>query len=453
MNLFNNRMEKWSNDYILCWLFNIGVEKQWSSSRFQIKNQEEDLVVQHMEEIILLLTCKQDTVLLRRMPDEGLIRELEKFGFEIPLILCPQTDDPSKTITQLVLEDEKLLRRLRVCAGEKQMYLVPYGITEKEEKLAEICSMKIIGCAANVAKTVNSKLYARELITRLHMPMPDGVICNNLDEIKKAWKWLSHKFSRIVIKRPYGASGDGLYLVDSDKKFHMALHILKRSQEETEKWIVEGWYEKKIDLNAQLYIFNNGDIEIISITEQLLNDTIYQGSVYPPALSSSSMAEYICMIKDVGKELFSDGIRGIVGIDSIMTDCGIFPVIEINVRFTLSTYLSALPLQIENRCFQSMYYRVLLDSKVDCLSIKKKMESVGVSFDFKNMEGIFCYNYACMDKAVVGTVGRLFVVIVSKERKELHQLQLKLERILKEEGILYGNRRNSSTKNKRSLEH
>lgn len=418
---------------IFCWLFNIGIEKDWCNSRFQVKNPTEDRIVEHMEEILLLLTRKWDILLLRRKPDAGFLRELEKLGFEIPKIICPYAEDETKTVTQLILEDKRVLAELKEKAQGRSIYLVPYGVTAKEEVLAKSCGMKIIGSTSVVTHRANSKLYAKNLVRRLHLDAPEGGICAGSDEICGTWNNLSKKFRRIVIKRPYGASGQGLYLTENFSELQRVLHILKRLGEENEKCIVEGWYENKKDLNTQLYICEDGSIEILSIKEQMLEDTVYRGSVFPAELPEARMYKYMEDMKAVGNELYRDGVRGIVGIDSVMAERELFPVIEINARFTLSTYLSMLPIQFADRHICSMYYRISLSDDWNYTVLTRELESAGLAFDCKEKEGIFCYNHACIDRNVVGKTGRLFVVFVARQRKQLWELRSDLELLLEKE--------------------
>lgn len=417
---------------IFCWLFNIGIEKEWYTNRFRVKNPEEDRVVNHMEEILLLLAGKQDILLLRREPDARFLKQWKELGFAVPEIICPRKEDETKTITQLILEDEKALKILKERADRENICLIPYGVTDSEVELAELCRMKIIGSTPVVTRKTNSKLYAKQMVERMSLASPVGKICVGFDEIRKEWNWLHKRFGRVVLKRPYGASGQGLYLVENETQLERVLHVLNRTGEENEKWVVEGWYEEKKDLNTQLYICDDGRIEILSIKEQVLEDTVYRGSVFPAELPEDRMNKYAGDMKAVGNELYRDGVRGIVGIDSIMTDREMFPVIEINVRFTLSTYLSMLPIQFADRHFCSMYYRISLSDCWNYEVLTKKLKNAGLAFNKAKKEGIFCYNHACIDRTVVGQTGRLFVVFVAKQRAGLWKLRFELEKLLEE---------------------
>jgi len=98
-----------NDDYVVIWLFNIGVEKYWNGEVFTVKNTKEDIVVNHLEELNLLVTRKQDILLLRDIPSEAYLESMEEFGTEIPCIMCPSYEDENKSISELVLEDEDLI--------------------------------------------------------------------------------------------------------------------------------------------------------------------------------------------------------------------------------------------------------------------------------------------------------------------------------------------------------
>ena len=84
------------------------------------------------------------------------------------------------------------------------------------------------------------------------------------------------KVPKVCIKRPYGVSGNGVFLVNDISRLERILFMLNK-QVIQDGWLVEGWYEDKKDLNAQLYISKSGDVNLFSIKEQILDEKIYRG--------------------------------------------------------------------------------------------------------------------------------------------------------------------------------
>ncbi len=415
-----------------CWLFNIGIEEEWTKGRFSVKNVEEQRAIQHMEESLLLLAKRQDIVILRRMPETDFLYELEEIGFELPHILCPMGIDYFKTITELVLEDESLLSILRDLSKGKVYYLVPYGVTKREEKLSELTGMKIKGSKSEIVRKTNSKLYARRLAEELGMACPKGIVCHSIGEIKDAWTRLQREFSKVIVKQLYGASGQGLFLVDNGVKLKRILYALNRFATKNDRWIVEGWYEDKVDLNAQLFLHDNGGVEVLSIKRQILNNTVYRGSMFPVSISEENLEHYQNKLLIVGNALYEEGVRGVVGMDSIITNNVIYPIIEINVRFTLSTYLGFLPRIFEKCFFQSMYYRIFIHDSFDWRNLLEQTKKRGIYFDKNEKRGVFFYNYACMNSKCVSGIGRLFVIAVAKQKYVVQILIQEMEKLIVE---------------------
>ena len=73
-----------------------------------------------------------------------------------------------------------------------------------------------------------------------------------------------------------------------------------------------------------------------------------------------------------------------------------------------------------------------MSEKWNYTEITKKLVRVGLAFDTKTREGIFCYNHACVDRDILGKTGRLFVIMIAKQRTNLQKLRFKLEQLLEE---------------------
>ena len=73
-----------------------------------------------------------------------------------------------------------------------------------------------------------------------------------------------------------------------------------------------------------------------------------------------------------------------------------------------------------------------MSEKWNYAEITKKLAYTGIAFDTKTKEGIFCYNHACVDRDISGKAGRLFVIMIAKQKKDLQKLRFKLEQLLEE---------------------
>ncbi len=427
---------------IIVWLCNIGAEKYWNKTGSGVVDTNEDIPVNRIEEMNLLICREQDIIILRKMPDTKYLNDLKRLGFSVPAILTPDNADLLTPISELVIRDEVLLQRLKEIASENQnVYFVPYAVTYLEEEIAEKAGLQLMGASSLVNAGINDKIFNREVSERLGFNVCRGKICGSIDEIRQEYEALTGKaplFEKVIVKEPNGASGKGLYIIESKDKLESGLRMIARfSRGRTEpKWLVEGWYNKKFDINYQIYVSPKGEVNVFSIKQQLLRDTVYIGSVLPPDLDANIMNSYIEYGRTVGKYLFEMGFTGVAGIDSIITDRDeIIPIIEINGRFTLSTYISFLEQSLGGKKILSRYFRLLPDNAVDYEDICRALDREGILIKPEQREGVLVYTAGTLpyqlNEGSDYYVGRLFVLVVSDSREKINEYNLKLEKVIR----------------------
>lgn len=396
-------------DSSVLWLFNIGVEKFWSQDISTVRSGNDECIVNHMEEMNLLITRVQDYLILRKKPNPQFIEMLRQRGFEIPHILVPSFEDESLSISEIVLEDQILLEQLKEIKEKQKLYFVPYGVSQLEETIAEEIGIELIGGPNDVAKMINNKIFARNVSNLLGFPNAEGCVCHSIDEVREASEKLLEKYEKIIIKYPTGVSGKGLWVLDGAKKLNTTMMVIKRicdTKYISEDFIVEGWCKKKCDLNYQIYVGKDGSVETFSIKEQLLNETVYIGSLIPPRISEEVVKQCKECGEKIGKLLYEKGYNGLLGVDAMITDEDIFiPIIEINARFTLSTYISFLLDDLDSKMQLSFYRKVTLcenvryDTEVDHMK-----EIIGDEQAFIYTSETVCYE-------TVGQYGRQFTTV------------------------------------------
>ncbi len=426
---------------VIIWLCNIGAEKYWSQLSMGVVDRYEDIVVNRIEEMNLLVSRKQDIVILRRKPDEEYLDSLGKLGFSIPTILLPQKVDLLTPISELVLKDDGLLQKLKeIAAGREDVFFVPYAVTYLEEEIARKAGLNLIGAPSSINARVNDKIFNREISEELGFPVCKGKVCNTVDEIRQEYVALTEGapfFEKVIIKEPNGASGKGLYVIDSKDKLESSLRMIVRFSKSKpgSKWLVEGWYKKKADINYQIYISPKGSVEVFSIKQQLLRDTVYIGSKIPSDLEDCTLDSFKKYGERIGKFLYSIGFTGVAGIDSIITEQDtIIPIIEINGRFTLSTYLSFLNKIFGNGKLMSRYFKLVPDCPIGYADLSRELDKKGILIDPNRQEGVFIYTSGTLpselnDGADYYT-GRAFALIVSDTWAKIEEYNSELDSVM-----------------------
>lgn len=425
----------------IVWIFNIGAEKYWNPPQRGIVDSHEDRIVNRVEEMNLLICRKQDIVILHEMPEASFLNKLEEWGFDIPTIWVPDHKDFSTPISELIVRDEQLLHNLSaLTASHEDVYLVPYAVTHLEEEIAQLCSLKIPFAPATKARMVNDKVFNRSLAKQLGLEVCQGEICTSVEEIKQQYEYLTEQvssFDKVIIKEPNGASGKGLYIVDSESRLTALLARISRfsRNEKDSKWIVEGWYKKKADINFQLYISPSGDVQLFSIKSQVLRDTVYIGSRIPADLDEALIEQYEELGTLIGKELYKLGYYGIAGIDSIITSAGdVIPIIEINGRFTLSTYLSFLSQRFPKQVMYSRYFKVSTDALLDFDRLYDLLDQEQLMYNDEKKVGVMIYTSGTLPiqyhEASRTYTGRIFTLMIAEDWNQMNTLDNRLEEFM-----------------------
>lgn len=417
---------------IVVWLFNIGTEKYWGDITSSVKDENENILVNHMEEMNLLIARKQDYMILRKIPEESFLDSLSEQNFEIPNILCPQKEDESKSISELVLQDEPLQERLKEISKKGNVYFVPYGVSYIEEKIADMCGLQLIGAPHSVNKMINNKIFSRGVAEELSYKCTDGYVCKTYEDIENIYQELSKTYEKIIIKQPTGASGRGLWVIDNESTRKIVFLVIKRifRKQSNSEILVEGWLEKANDLNYQIYVSANGDIKVFSIKEQLVDGTVYIGSYRPPRIAEQQLETYVQYGQEIGKKLYDKGFNGVLGIDSIIDkENNIVPIIEINARFTLSTYISFVQHKYPGKMIFSFYRKLKDNKQMNYALLKENMIENGVWI--QQGQGVFCYVSETVNGRIANGNLRVFCMIVGDDEESINRIYNKVSEILK----------------------
>lgn len=410
-----------NDDYTVIWLFNIGLEKYWNGEVYTVRNAKEDMIVDHMEEMNLLLTRKQDILILRTRPEEAYLREMERFGCEIPTIVCPGWEDETKSISELVLEDDALAGEIRaLMAFREKVIFVPYGVSSLEEEIAAKLGAALFGSSHEINRRVNNKVFSRQLAIEHGFRVSEGRICAGFEALQKAAEEAAARYHKIIIKEPCGASGKGLWVVEGEAKLKSTLHMIKRFFKDRldGDWLVEEWCDKAADLNYQICVGDDGKVEVFSVKEQKVSGTVYTGSVIPPEFSEKMIKECISCGKIIGEEMYQRGYRGILGVDAMLLTSGeLIPIIEINGRFTLSTYVSFVWERRKAAKVFAFYHRIALAPGDDYAAIKEKLVKEGLWLQADR--GIFVYTSESIREPRTGDAGRMFGLIFAKDEEDM----------------------------------
>lgn len=398
------------------WYYNVNQEQRWNDSAVfpSVTDLLQLELVKQQEQQLLFLADAGDTVWFRHMPDESFLAYLQDFGIALPRIVLPDDwNDP-------------------LFPANEPATFIPYIQTaEIQEMASRSGSVKLWGPDAALAKRINHKLRTREWIQqRLGFAVTAGAICMNLEELQSAYETLrSRGFETCVLKVPYGSSGKGLRVIDRPAVFDMLCKYIARRGSAFEL-LLEGWYGVRQHLNSQLWIGEDGPRTIAVTSQSIDGQGVYRGTDYMPVCDPTMLSAYYESMTRLGAQLHQEGYRGICGVDSIVADSGeLFPVIEINARFTQVTYLLPVvePLSRQYPHIVSSFIRTSLPGHPDFRSVHAMLRDA-LSPDSSNRFLVYTFASYPMPKESA-TMYRIFVLFYGQDETKVRDMQARFQQL------------------------
>ncbi|MBB2893344.1 ATP-grasp domain-containing protein [Flexivirga oryzae] len=416
-------------------LGNFEVERLWAVGSPQLPGAAVSFAastVNRMEELGLLLADTHDVVVLKSEVDEEYRRYLQSVGVRLPRTLVVDANHPEATVTQDAVASPRLLSALRQL-NDGNTYLCPLGTSEVEMTLSELSGLPLSGPPANICRAVNSKVYSRRLCEELSLPVVPGGVAQSIGELGELIAHHRPDGGTCTVKEPLGVSGRGQVVIRSERQAASLLRMLAKKAGALE-FVVESWIPDAIDINYQVLISRHGEISIQAIKEAVVVDGVHRGHRFPAQLSERQRSELLLAGMAIGRRLFADGYFGIAGIDALVSSTGtVFPCLEINARFNMSTYQNNLFGESSGRVGRAVQFGILVDQPVRFSALRDALsDTLAEGLDG---HGILVTNFATVNAAVVSGKsgkGRLYGVITGSSEQEVASIQDRSEKALSE---------------------
>jgi D-alanine-D-alanine ligase-like ATP-grasp enzyme len=386
--------------------------------------------VNRMEEMGTLLADAGDVVVLKAAMDDEFAGYLGRLGAAAGRTLAAEHSDPDRTVTEDALDSPLLLDRLRALA-DGRTYLMPLGISVAEEQLAKETGLPLAGTTAQTCKAVNGKIFSRQLVERVGLREVPGRIVHTVGELRSALTELLADGGRVVVKESLGVSGRGMVVVSDQRGASRLLRLIeRRGPDARANLVVEKWIEHAQDLNYQFVVSRGGNVRFETVKAAVLRDGVHQGHRFPVELPPTAAAELAEAVRKIGEALFAEGYFGLVGVDAMLSPDGtLYPCLEINARFNMSTYQS----RIAERFIPDGAHAIaatfgLRPSRVHTFG--EVAEALGeLLFDDGDTTGVLINNYATLNAAATdgGFHGRLYAICVADSEDAALELRQEAE--------------------------
>lgn len=323
---------------------NFEVERSWAEGEPKLPGAGvafAGATVNRMEEMGALLAGDGDVVVLKAPMDPEFTGYLTGLGALGGQTVWAECSAPDLTVTQDALASPRLLGQLRALA-DGHTYLMPLGISAAEEELSRQTGLPLAGSPARVCKAVNGKVFSRRLTASLGLTEVPGQICETVGELREALARQLAGGGRVVVKESLGVSGRGMVMISGERDAQRLLRLIeRRGASAPANLVVESWIERAQDLNYQLVVSRTGEVRFETVKAAVLRGGVHQGHRFPVDLPPAATAGLREATQALGAALYAEGYVGMAGVDAMLAPDGrLYPCLEINARFNMSTYQS-----------------------------------------------------------------------------------------------------------------
>ncbi|BBA96695.1 hypothetical protein RVR_2112 [Actinacidiphila reveromycinica] len=323
---------------------NFEVERSWAAGEPKLPGAGiafAGATVNRMEEMGVLLAGEGDVVVLKAPMDERFAGYLGSLGAAAGSTLSAENSDPARMVTEDALVSPRLLESLRALA-DGRTYLMPLGISAAEERLSAATGLPLAGPDAATCKAVNGKVFSHRLVLETGLNAVPGTVVETVGELRGALEAHLASGGRAVVKESLGVSGRGMVVVEDERGAARLLRLIeRRGPQAPANLVVESWIERAQDLNYQLVVARGGEVRFETVKAAVLKNNVHQGHRFPVDLPPAAVEELHHATRTIGKALHAEGYFGMVGVDAMLGPDGtLYPCLEINARFNMSTYQS-----------------------------------------------------------------------------------------------------------------
>lgn len=423
--LFNEILSEKELRYL--WYCNLGIEDVWKNKKLSVFSNYR---LRNIEEICIFLARKEDVILCRERPDKNYLSYLSTLNFNIPNFFSLDDITSESLIESVEINRHRIINQLK----NEEYIVVPYSYDQNIDRIVEECSLQWLYKVSDV-KHFNDKIWINRIMKDNGILCPESFEGHGEDDIANKCKQLFSMTNTggVVLKKIFGASGKGNYLI---KDIRQLKSIMRIFLEDEKNILIEKYYNEAENFSYQIYIQENGNIDVFFISKQIVKGMVYKGTefgrdVFEEPLKKEIKEEGL----NVGSILYKNGIRGIVGVDGIYAGGKIYPSIDVNVRFTMATYLSKITSIIgEEKYFCAIISDVSTYKCFEYEEILLKLEHEKLLYVPEKGSGILVYISGTLprykDKKLNKYLGRIYALIVGDSEKHYIELKGKYDRFL-----------------------
>lgn len=344
-----------------------------TSLRALISNDQEEVVV-HLADILtapgrqsyfdsdpfshtrcsraLPIAWPEDIVVLSGPLDRDYYTWLRALNLGPEQIVSFELEKTTQSLPEIVLEDPAPVQAALLKSDRRPVY-VPFYCSDADVKCAELLGADLFGCEEEVTRRYFDKHSFKEECRALNIPIVPGDVHEldtasplNYEQMEETVGRLLSNYGKVIIRSTEGAGG-GLSLFTAESPDIQELYETLVSNKE-KAVLIEPLLQVISSPNDQWLIDRKGEIHHVGLSAQLFQGLKHVGNL-EGQYYSDRVRSYISETSEkIVKRMRQFGYKGVLGIDYIICDEGIYPI-ENNARMNGSSYTYAIADRISEK--------------------------------------------------------------------------------------------------------
>ncbi|NRA10800.1 MAG: hypothetical protein HRT57_02450 [Crocinitomicaceae bacterium] len=362
-----------------------------------------------------------DLVVLRGELDVDYFNWVRSLGLGSDFVVAYEADDSSLTLSELIINDPQPIIEVIQKTGRKPVY-VPWFSSQKESEAAKVLGAEFFGSPESETIKYNDKASFKVICQELDIPVIEGVSFEmqaeeneNYTKMKTIVDGYLKRYKTVIIRGTLGESGMSLYKTNGDDLAEIYREISDCSEKVV---LIEPFLNVSSSPNDQWIIGRNGDITHLGMRSQICKEgMIHVGTISELIISDSDSKHIIESSLKIAKRMRETGYVGVIGVDYIVSDEGVYPV-ENNARFNGSSYSIMIVQQIEKLIQPIPVWKFIKIKTSPCSFAELENKLKSTIFDGIRKQSIFPYNCELLQRS-----GNFSVLLLAENMSQISDLE------------------------------
>jgi len=375
----------------------------------------------------LPVACRDDLVVLRGKLDLEYHNWLHSHGLGPDHVVQYKAQSREMTLSELIVNNPEPIKKIIQKTGRKPVY-VPWFSGNMETEAAEAIGADLFGASEAATLKYNNKSSFKTICRQLGVPVVEGNLfemypenSENCLEMKEIINSYLSTYKTVIIRGTLGEAGMSLYKTEGNDISNLYRQIANSGEKVV---IIEPFLNVVSSPTDQWVIGRDGKITHLGMRDQICERGMVHIGTLKGEKTSPDVLNYITETSmKIVNNMAEFGYRGVVGIDYIVSDEGIFPV-ENNARFNGSSYVSMIVDNIEKLTSPIPCWKFIKIKTAACTFPELTERIKPVLYDGNKLNSVFPFN--CNSLPVTGDFA---VILLAQNLDQIIYLEESLKRM------------------------